>query len=182
MKIRRFTTAESGSAVMTRVDEDVVDTSIPEVTDVANIWGFDAIPNLPLQAKTILGDYRDLGLFGPPHSVRVDVMIFPPEKGEVPADLSETVGKLNLGTGGGMTPGEQGAGMHRTDTIDLLMVLEGETNVAYPGEDGQEFEITVKAGDFLTHNGTFHRWHNRSDRTCTLLAVVIGTYREDTTA
>lgn len=105
-------------------------------------------------------------------------MILPPEKGEVPADLSETVGKLNLGTGGGMTPGDQGAGMHRTDTIDLVMVLEGQTNVAYPDGDGGEFEITVNAGDFLTHNGTFHRWHNRSESTCTLLCVVIGTYRD----
>lgn len=177
MKIRRFTTAESGQGVLTRTD-DVLDTSIPEVTDVANIWGFDTIPNLPLGPEAILGDYQDLGIFGPPGSVRVDVMILPPEKGEVPADLSETVGKLNLGTGGGMTPGEQGAGMHRTDTIDLVTVLEGQTNVAYPGEDGGEFEITVKAGDFLTHNGTFHRWHNRSDSTCTLLIVVIAADRD----
>lgn len=53
MKIRRFTTAESGSGVVTRTD-DVLDTSIPEVTDVANIWGFDAIPNLPLSQEVLL--------------------------------------------------------------------------------------------------------------------------------
>ena len=27
-------------------------------------------------------------------------------------------------------------------------------NVAYPGEDGSEHEITIEAGDFLNHNGT----------------------------
>ena len=181
MKIRRFTTAESTTGVVTRSD-DVLDTSLPEVTDAANIWGFDAIPDLPLAPGEILRDYQDMGLFGPPHSVRVDMMILPPETGEVPADLSETVGKLNLGTGGGMTPHESGSGMHRTDTIDLVMVLEGETNVAYPGENGDEFEITITAGDFLTHNGTFHRWHNRSNSTCTLLLVVIGTYRNGSPA
>jgi hypothetical protein len=48
----------------------------------------------------------------------------------MPADLADTVGQVDLGTGGRMTPGKEGAGMHRTDTIDLVMVLEGETNVA----------------------------------------------------
>ena len=78
-----------------------------------------------------------------------------------------------------MVPGKEGGGMHRTDTIDLVTVIEGETNVAYPGEDGNEYEITVKAGDFLTHNGTFHRWHNRSGRTCTVLIVVIAAERKE---
>jgi hypothetical protein len=175
MKIERLTTAETATGVVTRTD-DVLDTSLPDAMH-ANIWGFDAIPDLPLSPEQLLGDYVDMGLFGPPHSVRVDVLILPPETGEKPADLGETVGKLNLGTGGGMIPHESGFGMHRTDTIDLLMVLEGETNVAYPSEDGSEFEVTIKAGDFITHNGTFHRWHNRSGSTCTLLCVVIATNR-----
>ena len=176
MKIRRFTTAEGTSGVVTRTD-DVTDTATRAVTDVLNIWGFDKIPNLPVGPEHVLGEYQEMGIFGPLGGVRADLMILPPETGELPADLSETVGKLNLGTGGGMVPGEEGAGMHRTDTIDLIMVLEGETNVAYPGEDGNEHEITITAGDFLTHNGTFHRWHNRSTETCTLLIVVLAAER-----
>ena len=85
---------------------------------------------------------------------------------------------MNLGTGGGMSPGKDGAGMHRTDTIDLVVVLEGETNVAYPGEDGNVYEITIKAGDFLTHSGTFHRWHNRSTSNCTLMLITLTAERK----
>ena len=176
MKIRRFTTAETPTSVATRTDE-VTDTGTRKVTDVVNIWGFDTIPGLPVRPEHVLGEYQEMGIFGPLGGVRADLMILPPETGELPADLSDTVGKLNLGTGGGMVAGEQGAGMHRTDTIDLVMVLEGETNVAYPGEDGGEYEITITAGDFLTHNGTFHRWHNRSTQTCTLLLVVLAAER-----
>jgi uncharacterized cupin superfamily protein len=100
------------------------------------------------------------------------------------------LGRLRLGMLGTVTAaaalgaeallawGKEGSGMHRTDTIDLVAVLEGETNVAYPGEDGGEHEITIRTGDFLTHNGTFHRWHNRSGRTCTLLCITIAAGRE----
>ncbi len=177
MEIRRVTTAETPSGVATQTD-DVLDSAHAQVTDVVNIWGFDQIPDLPVTSEQVLGDYECLGIFGPPGAVRVDVIVLPTEPGEVPADLSETVGKLDLGTGGGMVPGEEGAGMHRTDTIDLIMVLEGETNVAYPSESGGEHEITIRAGDFLTHNGTFHRWHNRSQATCTLLCIPFAATRK----
>ena len=177
MKIRRITTAESPKGVVTQID-DVVDTSEVAVSDTINIWGFDRVPALPVRPEHVLGEYKQMGLFGPEGAVRALIMIWPPEKGDVPADLSETIGTLDLGTGGGMVPGDQGSGMHRTDTVDLLMVLEGEMNVAYPSEDGGEFEITIKAGDFITHNGTFHRWHNRSNETCVLLALPFAAERK----
>ena len=177
MKIRRITTAESPKGVVTQVD-DVVDTSGVAVSDTINIWGFDRVPALPLRPEHVLGEYKQMGLFGPEGAVRALIMIWPPERGDVPADLSETIGKLDLGTGGGMVPGDQGSGMHRTDTVDLLMVLEGEMNVAYPSEEGGEFEITIKAGDFITHNGTFHRWHNRSNENCVLLALPFAAERK----
>lgn len=77
-----------------------------------------------------------------------------------------------------MAQGKDGAGMHRTDTVDFVVVLEGETNVAYPGEDGNVYEITIKVGDFLTHNGTFHRWHNRSTSNCTLMLITLAAARK----
>ena len=40
--------------------------------------------------------------------------------------------------------------MHRTDTIDFVTVIEGETNVAYPGEDGNGYEITIKDEQLLS--------------------------------
>jgi hypothetical protein len=65
-----------------------------------------------------------------------------------------------------MVAGDEGGGMHCTDTIDLIVVLEGETTADYPGEDGVEQIVTIRAGDFLVHNGVFHRWHNHSKPRC----------------
>ena len=177
MEIRRFTTAETPTCVVTQTD-NVLDTASRESTDVINIWGFDAVPNLPLGPEHVLGAFQQMGAFGPLGGIRADLYIMPPF-GDEPPDLAEIASKIDLGTGGGMVPGAEGGGMHRTDTIDFVTVIEGETNVAYPGEDGSEHEITIKVGDFLTHNGTFHRWHNRSGKTCTLLLVTIAAERKD---
>jgi hypothetical protein len=177
MRIRRFTTGESPAGVRVQAD-DVLDSSAAEATDVVNIWGFDKVPALPVRPEDVLGEYRQMGAFGPPGGLRVDLIILPPVPGDEPPDLALTLGSIDLGTGGGMTPGREGGGMHRTDTIDLVAVLEGETNIAYPGEDGGEHEIRIRTGDFLTQNGTFHRWHNRSERTCTLLCITIAAGRE----
>ncbi len=176
MDIRRITSAEAPSGVVTQTD-DILDTASRTSTDVVNLWGFDKVPDLPLRPEQVLGAFQQMGIFGPLGGIRVDLFVIPPV-GDEPPDLSESIGGLDLGTGGGMTPGAEGGGMHRTDTIDLVTVIEGETNVAYPGEDGVEHEITIKVGDFLTHNGTFHRWHNRSRKTCTLVLVTIAAERK----
>lgn len=72
-----------------------------------------------------------------------------------------------------MVAGDEGGGMHRTDTIDLIVVLEGETTVDYPGEDGVEHFVAIKAGYFLVHNGIFHRWRNRSKARCLVLIITL---------
>ncbi len=68
--------------------------------------------------------------------------------------------------------------MHRTDSIDLAIVLDGEVNAGYPGADGRVQELTLKTGDLLVNNGTFHSWHNRSARACTMLFVVLAAERK----
>lgn len=77
-----------------------------------------------------------------------------------------------------MTPGKEGDGMHRTDTIDIAVVIDGETNVGYPGEDGKVHEQTVKTGDVVVMNGTFHSWHNRSTKNCSILFIVFAADRK----
>ena len=71
MEIRRFTTAETPTGVVTRTD-DVLDTASRESTGVLNIWGFDAVPDLPLRPEHVLGAYRQLGTFGPPGGIRAE--------------------------------------------------------------------------------------------------------------
>lgn len=173
MKIQRIITAESKSGVATRLD--TIDTEVTEF--LTNIWGFDTIPHLPLRPEQVLSEYQSKGIFGPPGSLRLDLFTISPETGDGPSEL-ERAAKIDMGTGGGMTQGNEGGGMHRTDTIDIAVVIDGETNVGYPGEDGQVHELTVKTGDVVVMNGTFHSWHNRSIKNCSILFIVLAAERK----
>jgi uncharacterized cupin superfamily protein len=65
-------------------------------------------------------------------------------------------------------------GMHTTDTIDYCICLDGEIYLEL--DDGAETLIT--AGTCVVQRGTRHAWHNRSDRPCTIVAVIIGADRQ----
>ena len=65
-------------------------------------------------------------------------------------------------------------GMHRTDTIDYIVVLEGEL---YLELDDQQ-ERLIKRHDVVIQNGTRHAWRNRSDRPAMLAVVLIGAERK----
>ena len=144
MKMRRIVSAQGEAGVVMQVD-DLLDTDTAD--RVTNIWGFDNFPELPVTPEQVLGEYKQLGIFGPKGSVRVDLQVVPPEKAGA-TDLGALMAKIDFGTGGGMTPSEHGGAMHRTDTIDLAVVLKGEVDSAYPGEDGHVQSVTVREGDF----------------------------------
>lgn len=175
MKIRRIVTAESKSGVAVQASD------LPETATAGlpiNIWGFDQLPVLPLAAEQVLGEYQQKGIFGPKGALRVDIMSFPPETSNQAPDLGALMTKLDLGTGHNMTPGKSGGGMHRTDSIDLVVVISGEGEMSYPDEDGELKEIHLKVGDFVVQNGNFHEWRNRSDAHFVVLIVTLGTERK----
>ena len=177
MKIRRIVTAESKLGVAVQVDDLLETTSANIPTDM---WGFDQLPNLPLAAEQVLGEYRQKGLFGPKGALRIDIQTLPPETSKQAADLGALMAKLNLGTGHNMTPGKSGGGMHRTDSIDLVVVISGEGEMVYPDENGQLKEIHLKPGDFIVQNGNFHEWRNRSDADFVVFLIVLGAERKAT--
>ncbi|MFT5538995.1 MAG: quercetin dioxygenase-like cupin family protein [Alphaproteobacteria bacterium] len=59
--------------------------------------------------------------------------------------------------------------MHRTDTVDYCIVLEGECVMHLDG-DG---EVAMKQGDILIQRGTWHGWENRSNAPCRLAFMLI---------
>jgi uncharacterized cupin superfamily protein len=58
--------------------------------------------------------------------------------------------------------------MHRTETIDYAVVLEGEITLVLDDED-----VVLKAGDVVIQRGNNHSWSNRSDKMCRMLYVLI---------
>ncbi len=73
-----------------------------------------------------------------------------------------------------MAPGAE-APMHRTETVDVGVVLEGETHLIL--DDGSE--TLMRAQDVVVQRGTNHAWANRSDRPTRMMFVMIdGTISE----
>jgi hypothetical protein len=58
-------------------------------------------------------------------------------------------------------------GFHRTDTLDLVLVLEGEVWLLLDEE-----ETLLRTGDVLVQRGTYHAWSNRSEQVCRVLVVM----------
>lgn len=58
--------------------------------------------------------------------------------------------------------------MHRTETIDYAVVLEGEIVMLLDDQD-----VHLKAGDVVIQRGTNHAWSNRSQKPCKMLYVLI---------
>jgi quercetin dioxygenase-like cupin family protein len=67
-----------------------------------------------------------------------------------------------------MAPGAE-APMHRTETVDVGVVLEGETWLLL--DDGSE--TRVGPGDAVVQRGTNHAWANRSNRPVRMMFVLI---------
>jgi quercetin dioxygenase-like cupin family protein len=67
-----------------------------------------------------------------------------------------------------MAPGAESP-LHRTETVDVGVVLEGETWLLL--DDGSE--TRVGEGDAVVQRGTNHAWANRSDRPVRMMFVLI---------
>ena len=67
-----------------------------------------------------------------------------------------------------MAPGAESP-MHRTETVDVGVVLEGETWLLL--DDGSE--TRVGRGDAVVQRGTNHAWANRSDSPAQMVFVLI---------
>lgn len=57
--------------------------------------------------------------------------------------------------------------MHRTQSIDYGVVLDGEIVLLLDDE-----EVALKTGDVVVQRGTIHAWANRSDRAARMLFVL----------
>jgi quercetin dioxygenase-like cupin family protein len=80
----------------------------------------------------------------------------PPARGSVLRILELAVGKQ--------------AFMHRTDTLDYCIVLEGVCAMKLDDDE----EVMLSAGDILIQRGTWHGWENRGEGPCRLAFVLIG--------
>jgi mannose-6-phosphate isomerase-like protein (cupin superfamily) len=117
-------------------------------------------------------DEKSLVLSPPKNGTRIRVIDFPPEGEEIrkltgaeALDKFKSMGEEKASTS------HQGAPhplMHRTETVDYGIVLEGEITMIL-----DRGETTIKAGDIVIQSGTNHAWANRSGKNCRIAFVLI---------
>jgi mannose-6-phosphate isomerase-like protein (cupin superfamily) len=102
---------------------------------------------------------------------------------EMPVDLSDTAlscqrggsDTTTLGSGSGsvlrigVLEPDARSPMHRTESLDYGICLEGECDMEL---DGGEI-VTVRAGDVVVQRGTNHVWHNRSSAPCRFAWILL---------
>jgi hypothetical protein len=64
-------------------------------------------------------------------------------------------------------PTSDDPGMHKTDTVDYALVLDGEIWAVMDTD-----ERLMKAGDALVQRGTNHAWSNRTEKDCRVMFVL----------
>jgi quercetin dioxygenase-like cupin family protein len=65
--------------------------------------------------------------------------------------------------------------VHRTESIDYGIVLEGEIFLVL-----DESEVLLKAGDVVIQRGTDHAWANRSDKVARMAFILVdGEFTEE---
>lgn len=120
------------------------------------------------------GEPAESGLvLAPPQGgTRLRVIDFPPE-GDAIRNLTEAQAAEKFESMGGGDASRSRAGaphplMHRTQTLDYGVVIEGEITLVL-----DEGETTIRAGDIVIQRGTNHAWANRSGANCRMAFVLI---------
>ena len=111
-----------------------------------------------------------ISLLPPPGGTRIRILDIPPDDGSVAALPREAVKALFEAIGAGHTLPEDPPHplMHRTETIDYGIVLEGELVLIL-----DEAETIVRAGDVVVQRGTSHAWANRSGANARIAFVLV---------
>lgn len=135
------------------------------------VWNTQATP-APIDAASGEPAEQGIILAPPKNGTRIRVLDIPPE-GEgirtmTPEEARAHFAEVGAGAASGHGEGSRHALMHRTETIDYGIVLEGELVLIM-----DEGETVVRAGDIVIQRGTNHGWSNRSDRNCRIAFILI---------
>lgn len=174
--IRRIITEDDASG-RSRIIEDAPATAIKTVAErpnyrSVNLWRTQASP-APIKAADSIAEHR--GILPPKNGGTIlRIIDFPPEA----ADPAERQRQISATFGGMFADADHdkrvGAhpGMHRTETVDYAIILEGEIWAVM-----DENETLMRQGDVLIQRGTNHAWANRSSKTARICFVLIdGTF------
>ena len=114
-----------------------------------------------------------ISLAPPKHGTRIRVLDIPPED-EAMAEVTPEQARAHFAevaaadASSHQAQGSRHPFMHRTESIDYGIMLEGELTLIL-----DVGETVVRAGDIVIQRGTNHGWANRSGRPCRIAFVLI---------
>jgi hypothetical protein len=169
--VRRIVTGDDAKG-NSRIIEDAPAGSIRNVAArpgyrAVNVWRTE---QTPARIDSADSTGRHQGILPPRHGTILRIIDFPPEPRDEAAlrqQLDATFGGIYKDAAHDRRAGKH-PGMHRTETVDYAIVLEGEIWAVM-----DEGETLMRAGDVLIQRGTNHAWANRSDRTARIAFVLI---------
>ena len=154
------------------------DGPLPRVQELAaapgtvfhEVWSTAASPTpVGLEADPTTGP---LTLPPPPMGTRFRFVDFPPETPEMMAKAAEMAAgafaEIGDSAASTNTAGAPHPFMHRTETVDYGVVIEGEMTLVL-----DTAEVPLKPGSVVIQRGTNHAWANRSGKPCRMLFVLI---------
>ena len=170
-EIRRIVTGDDVNGV-SRIVEDVPAKSIRTVPArpgyrAVDVWRTEETP-AAIFARDSVAEHK--GILPPKGGSILRIIDFPPE----PKDPQELRRRIQATFHGIFQDADHDKregkhpGMHRTETVDYAIVLEGEIWAVM-----DEGETLMRAGDVLIQRGTNHAWANRSSRTARIAFVLI---------
>lgn len=137
----------------------------------AQIWATRATP-VPIAATEPDPTTEKLTLHPPANGSVIRVIQFPPEDDSVRKLDAKGARAIFAAIGGEHAstykPGAPHPLIHRTESVDYGIVLEGEITLVL-----DDSEVTVRAGDIVVQRGTNHAWSNRSGKPCKVVFVLI---------
>ncbi|ALK33560.1 cupin domain-containing protein [Burkholderia plantarii] len=154
------------------------DGPLPSVVEIAaipgtvfhEVWSTSSIP-----AVVDNGPDPTIGalmLAPPKHGTRMRFVDIPPDTPEFLAhgatkmyDAFSQIGDVKAST---VEPGSPHPLMHRTESIDYGVVIEGEMTLILDAA-----EVALVPGSVVIQRGTNHAWANRSGRPCRMLFVLV---------
>lgn len=155
-------------------DLSVIEVPIMPGAGFVKLWGTDALPEAGAADPTAVHD----PFFPEPPGNRWAISIFPPASDEAAEQASADDVAVLASETDKQFPGLADAfdaddpGFHTSDTVDYVMVIEGEVYLKV--DDG---ELLLKTGACVVQNGTRHAWENRSDARAVVVSLLFGAPR-----
>ncbi len=143
-RIRRVITGhDENQTAKVLIDGPATNEKYPDAGMISTLmWATDSMPaDIAIGSAIEDTGNRMLGSAPPENGTRFAILDFPPGNTAV---------------------------THRTETLDYVIVLEGEIEM-----DMDDSTVKLKAGDVLIQRGTNHTWMNRSQQRARIAVVLI---------